>query len=62
MYLKDRADGVKGNYCLARIMTNDIRYTEYYNKGKWCAFGQVFTEDEICKLVIMGLEPSEPEN
>jgi len=52
MFLTDRADGVKGHFCITRYILDDNRYVEYYNKGKWCAFGEVFTEtDLICALL-----------
>ena len=41
-YLKDRADGVKGHYCIARKHPDG--YTEYWNDElkKWCSSASVF--------------------
>ncbi len=38
--LANRADGVKGHYCIGRTVNG--KYYEYYNKGKWCSAGQLF--------------------
>ena len=40
IFLKDRADGVQGRCCLARIKDSQGTH-EYWNKGKWCAFGEI---------------------
>lgn len=62
--LIDRADGVKGHYCIGReipVSTNKFgSFWEFYNKGKWLSAGQVFTNRKnaaflLGKLVEKGL-------
>ena len=63
LFLSDRADLVKGHYCITRKMPDDERFVEYYNKGKWCAFGEVFTESDLINAVLdkrMGETSFEP--
>jgi len=61
MELIDRADGAKGHFCIRRIKddAHGLGTAEYYNHGKWCAFGQVFTSDEIIAKLMSG-EPDGP--
>jgi hypothetical protein len=51
MFLSDRADGVKGHYCISR-MKEDNRTVEHFNKGEWNAFGEVFTEEDLAAAMI----------
>jgi len=52
MFLTNRADGVKGHYCITRYKDGSNVYVEYYNKGKWCAFGEVFTEEQLIEAIL----------
>jgi hypothetical protein len=51
IFLSDRADGAKGHFCIARI-NKENNCTEYYNNGKWTAFCEVFTEEEVCSAIL----------
>jgi hypothetical protein len=42
IWLSDRADGVKGHFGIARRMKDNPAYVEFYNKGEWTGFGEVF--------------------
>lgn len=53
MFLADRADGVMGHFCIKRI--RDDGCAEYYNKGEWLAFGEVFTEQQLINIILKGL-------
>ena len=53
MRLFDRADGVKGHYCIGRQMTKYVAETwEFYNKGAWCSAGQIFTSLASAEFVM----------
>lgn len=54
--LIDRVDGCKGHFCISRPLDNDLRYIEYYNKGKWCAFGEVFDGEERAMEVLKSIQ------
>jgi hypothetical protein len=55
MKLLDRADGVKGHYCIGRKMEPKSIYWEFYNKGKWCSAGDVFVGKDMAKKKMMEL-------
>lgn len=42
--LYDRADGVRGHYCVGRevIPPSGLRYHEYWRSGRFCSAGQVY--------------------
>jgi len=44
--LLDRGDGVKGHYCIGRLIRIDEIYWEFWNHGKWASAGQVFVGKE----------------
>ena len=43
--LINNADGCKSHYCIGRYFDNS-KYIEFFNKGKWTAFGEVFVGEE----------------
>ena len=61
LFLSDRADGVSGHYCISRMQDNDF-YVEHYYKGKWTAFGEVFTEEQLAQAMIEKCERNKNEN
>lgn len=44
--LFNRADGVDGHYCIVRNVPSSPAFVEYWNKDKWNAFGELFTDKE----------------
>jgi hypothetical protein len=50
--LLDRADGVKGHYCVGRQVERGGRFWEFYNKGRWESAGEVFTDREAAKAIL----------
>lgn len=50
MKLFDRADGVRGHYCIGRMVGDEgKRYWQYYNRGEWESAGEVFTDKEAAE-------------
>ena len=48
MKLINRADGIKGHYCIGRPMEAfNTTVWEFWNKDKWRSVGEVFTCREI---------------
>lgn len=60
--LVNRADGVKGHYCIARTVHSYWGdYAEFWNKGKWCGAGEVFIGEEAAKAKLAELtQAAEP--
>ena len=50
MKLCDRADGVRGRFCIGRHMEEYAHLPtptwEYWNKGEWCSAGELFLTRE----------------
>jgi hypothetical protein len=50
MYLRDRADGVRGHFCIGRHMEKYRNYPtptwEYWTGEKWASFGKVYNREE----------------
>jgi len=59
MKLVDHADGCKGHYCISRPMKDDDRYIEYYNKGEWSSFGEVFIGKQLANKKLQELKELE---
>lgn len=49
MKLFDRADGVKGHYCIGRQIGN-TNFVEFWNKGGWAGHGQLFTSKKAAEF------------
>lgn len=47
--LTDRGDGVKGHYCIGRLIKPGEPYWEYWNKGQWSSAGEVFIGNEAAQ-------------
>lgn len=45
--LIDRGDGVKGHYCIGRLINPSESCWEFWNHGKWLSAGQVFIGQEV---------------
>lgn len=45
----DRGDGVKGHYCIGRLVKPGEPYWEYWNKGEWGSAGEVFIGREVAE-------------
>lgn len=58
MKLFDHADGVSGHFCIGRLISKS-RFWEFYNKGAWCAAGQVFTSRASAEFKLKQLEKEE---
>ncbi len=48
MRLFDRADGVKGHFCISRY-NSDGNFIEFYNRGMWCSAGELFIGKDIAE-------------
>lgn len=48
----DRADGVRGHYCVGRQMGPYSKFWEFYKDGKWCSAGEVFTDRDAAKAIL----------
>lgn len=55
--LVNRADGVKGHYCIARTVYSYWGdYAEFWNEGdKWSSAGEVFIGEEAAKAKLAEL-------
>ncbi len=49
MLLFDRADGVKGHYCIGRRIGN-TNFVEFWNKTGWAGHGQLFTSEAAAEF------------
>lgn len=47
--LLDRGDGVRGHYCIGRLINLDEPYWEYWNAGRWHSVGTVFVGRELAQ-------------
>lgn len=45
--LVDRGDGIKGHYCIGRLIEPDKSYWEFWNHGQWLSAGQVFIGKKV---------------
>lgn len=54
--LYDRADGVKGHYCVGRY--NPAGYHEFWNEDQFCSAGEVFTDRAMALLKARELSPA----
>lgn len=52
--LVEFADGCRDHFCLGRYFDNG-KYIEYYNKGEWCAFGELFIGREVATKMLKKL-------
>lgn len=50
--LHDRADGVKGHYCIGRPMRDHPAFTEYWNPSGWAGSGYLFTDEKLVQSVL----------
>lgn len=60
MKLFDRGDGVRGHYCIGRLIGNGP-YHEFYNKSGWAGSGQLFTSKHAAMLVMKRLQKEQKE-
>ena len=58
--LRDRADGVKGHYCIGRLINPEEPYWEYWNKGQWASAGEVFNGKEAAEAQLRELRAATP--
>lgn len=59
MKLVDRADGVRGHFCIGRRAVTALGdFWEFYNKGAWVSAGQLFTTRENAEFVLSQLRKS----
>jgi hypothetical protein len=55
--LYDRADGVKGHFCIGRKVTGrGFDYNEFWNDGKFTSAGEVFIGEETAESKLRELE------
>lgn len=50
--LCDRADGVRGHYCIGRPVRNCPAFTEYWNPSGWAGSGYLFTDEKLAQAVL----------
>lgn len=60
--LRNRADGVRGHYCIGRLMRRNAPYFEFWNYGVWCSAGQVFTDERLARAVLALTRSTTPTN
>jgi hypothetical protein len=56
--LVDRADSVRGHYCIGRLKWGNQSYWEFWNKGQWVSAGQVFIGEEAAMKAMHQLRDS----
>lgn len=54
MKLIDRADGIRGHFCIGRLTGNGL-FWEFWNKGIWKAVGQVFVGKTVAERKLKSL-------
>lgn len=56
--LVDRADGVKGHFCIGRLIRPNESYWEFWNSGRWLSAGQVFIGEDVATAALDRLRAS----
>lgn len=56
--LVDRGDGVKGHYCIGRLVKPGEPYWEYWSKGEWSSAGEVFIGREAAEAQLESIRKS----
>jgi hypothetical protein len=58
--LVDHGDGVRGHYCIGRLISPDKSYWEFWNHGKWLSAGQVFIGRDVALATLNKIRATAP--
>ena len=57
----DRADGVKGHYCIGRLIKVGEPFWEYWNSGSWCSAPTVYVGERLALEALTEIRSREPD-